>query len=286
VVIRLIKILVGNFGGGDLNFEIVTFASIGKSYKARNYSTQLMQLQGDLRNLDIHLWSYNQNDIDRNQIPCSRAFWVLRKGAGSWVWKPYVIRSSAAHSPSRYLLYMDVDLRILNLDVPELISSLEGRPAAAFELQDQISDWSSKRCLNFFNKAIIQDFKSYASGLILFDTEHPQFFDWLDTWENFLVNPKLILEPFFSIHNTHRHDQTILSSLVVSGQLKMSKLPSEVLVYSPPDPSEIESSPTKSIFFHARSPQNIFILKYPKFISFLFHKLQLMQFWFIYFASK
>ncbi len=269
-----------------MNFDIVTFASIGKSYNSRDYSPQLMQLQNELSDSGVRLWAYNQNDINRNEIPCSRAFWVLRKGAGSWVWKPYVIREAATCSKARYLLYMDVDLRILNLDVAELISSLDGKPAAAFEMQDKISDWSSKKCLDFFSKAVIQDSKSYASGLILFDTEHHRFSEWLATWENLLVDPRLILDPFFSIHNSHRHDQTILSSLIVSGAIEVSKLPSEVLVYSPPDLDAIVANPAKSVFLHARSPQSTTRFNFRKFISFLFHKVQLIQFWGIFFISK
>jgi hypothetical protein len=257
--------------------QIVTFATRGSEGVYRNYSQYLDALEAEAKRFHIPLITFSEEIFPLHPSYVPIGFQHFRKGAGYWIWKPLVILEAASISSQRYLLYMDVDLKIENINVEELIESLQDEVAAAFEMQDRLVDWCSKRAFNYFGLTSKTSCKTYASGLLLFDTQHPEFEIWIQEWRRHLLNPKLLLDPFFTWKRNHRHDQTILSALVCKGTLSVAKLPHRCLISENDGFNHLSNEATRIL--HGRGiplpARRVGFL-----LSVLFHKLQIFQFWF------
>ncbi len=262
-----------------MSISIVTFATTGKNYRYRDYSNFLDELRTELSKLGFDLLSYNQTDIAPTNFKSIKPFTKMRRGAGYWVWKPFIIKTAAAQIQTRYLLYVDVDLRVENINQEQLIASLNQQAVGVFEMKDKVSDWSSDRSLQYFDKNLIADSFSYASGVILLDTEHVDFENWLRIWESYLLNPKLILDPLFTTKQNHRHDQTILSSLIAIGRLSISKLPPTSLVLDGSNETTHRNDWGGTVLRHGRLERPVDDKRSRNQISVIFHKAQLVMFW-------
>ena len=257
--------------------QIVTFATRGTEGVYRNYSRYLDDLEKEANGFRIPLIKFSEEIFFLHESYFPVGFKYFRKGAGYWIWKPLVILEAARISRERYLLYIDVDLKIENINVEELISSLQNEVASAFEMEDKLVDWISKRAFKYFGLTSKTSCKTYASGLLLFDTHHPEFEIWIQNWKSHLFNPKLLLDPFFSWKRNHRHDQTILSALVCRGTLSVAKLPDRCLITEHDAANHLSNETTRIL--HGRGTPLPGRRRVGFLFSILFHKFQIFQFW-------
>ena len=90
--------------------------------------------------------SFGPKDLDRDFVRRHRAVFRIRKGAGLWLWKPYVVeRGLRFLADGDFLFYCDAGARFIG-SVDRLIAAAteQGRNIMAFELTLPESDWTKR----------------------------------------------------------------------------------------------------------------------------------------------
>ena len=207
------------------DLTVVTFATLGSRLGQRDYSAALLRMRQNCKRLGVELLTstFEGSGISEVNFEIEREIF-LRKGAGYWHWKPKVIKKALSIAQSRYILYLDVDLHLVSL--PNFLESreLEEVGLLAFETNEKLSDWSSKRCLKHFQLESDYEASIISASLILADSTSAIALKSLDYWENALKNRKLLLDPFWTIKTNHRHDQSVFSCLIATGSVKLCRL--------------------------------------------------------------
>lgn len=205
------------------DITVATFATFGSSTKYRDYTAMHTEMSKRCFRGGVPLLTYSFKECSSPNIDTVSRFYPMRKGAGYWAWKPELIKKALFESSTRYLLYLDVDLRVRRLDSLMVDPSFAETGVALFETRENLSDWCSKRCLRRFKLPRQGAEKIFSASAILIDSKMGQAIDFLDIWDRSLRDYRLTLDPVFTFNTNHRHDQSVLSCLIATSQINTGK---------------------------------------------------------------
>lgn len=181
---------------------------------------------------------YNEKDLDEEFV--SKHYQILKqpRGAGYWLWKPYlIVKTLRDLKDGDYLCYSDSGCAFVN-DVRWLIDDLEksGQDIMPFDLQNQIERKWTKRDVFIYNKcdtpeitdtnicdASIQVIKKSDSSVKFYDEYLSQ-----SCLENLITDcSNAYGVPNYPEFIDHRHDQSIYSVNVKKNGLITFRAPSQ-----------------------------------------------------------
>lgn len=181
---------------------------------------------------------YGPADVDDEYKRKNASIWNAKRGAGYWIWKPYIIAKTLQEiDEGDYLLYMDVG-GFLEADVYLLIDAMEeqGTDIMVFALP------YPERCFAKRDAFILMgcDTPEYvetkhrlASFVLLKKTDRAQRFveEWLQYCEDERIvtdNPNVMGKENYEGFRDNRHDQTVLSLLSKKWGIAAFRDPSEL----------------------------------------------------------
>lgn len=171
------------------------------------------------------VFQYGKSDLDGNFCEKNRTILDMHRGAGYWLWKPYVILKALEQIEDGSLLfYSDAGIIFLNAIDP-LISVLNNTKykILLFELEDfrQNYKWTKRDCfvlMNLDREPFIGYPQILASYLMMQKNSFAIHFikEWLSYAQDYRILTDAANECGLSDYPEfcdHRHDQSILSLL-------------------------------------------------------------------------
>lgn len=163
---------------------------------------------------------YTNLDIEDSFYQKNKEILMAERGAGYWLWKPYIILDMLNKiEDDDYLVYMDSGARFTG-DPYNYLQSIDDSGLLAFSMMQRTSKWTKGDCfyeINSTEKNQFQD-KNQLQGTYIFfkRCKNSIYFvqEWLSYCETNLItdlqNEKMGNFPDFV---DHRHDQAIFSLL-------------------------------------------------------------------------
>lgn len=161
----------------------------------------------------------------REQFPawCAQYDYILRckRGGGYWIWKPKIILHALENLGKR-VLYLDASVG-WDGDIHQQIDAM----GDWFTVRSGYAqaDWTKRDCFTLMacDEEKYWSAKQLWAGCVLVDTTK----EWLlKLWLSYCENPNIIMDipnvcgkPNFPNFREHRHDQSILTNLVVAHHL-------------------------------------------------------------------
>lgn len=164
---------------------------------------------------------YSDNDIDDNFKSENKNIFYSQRGAGYWIWKPYIILESLNKmKDGDYLIYMDSGAQLIG-DPNEYLEMIDEKGILAFSMVQKTSKWTKGDCFFEINKNNKEDFKdiNQLQGTYIFFRKCDYSVNFVKKWLNLCTKENLITDsPNINMSNfddfiDHRHDQAIFSLL-------------------------------------------------------------------------
>lgn len=198
---------------------------------AVNYATdshlnlQLPCTESLLKDLGVDaVVSYGQEDVD----VLYRSFASIMKaprGAGYWLWKPYVVLHTMMACDAEYVLYCDSSTKML-WDRHQLIDALGGKQILAFITMWIEREWTKRDAFltvlgpgDHIEEADATKSNQIAATVTLYRNS-PRSLEFLREWASLCLDENLISDQpngsglgNFRGFQEHRHDQSLLSLL-------------------------------------------------------------------------
>lgn len=163
---------------------------------------------------------YSNLDIEDSFLQKNKQILSSERGAGYWLWKPYIILDMLNKiEDGDYLVYMDSGARFIG-NPDSYLKSIDDCGILAFSMVQRTSKWTKGDCFHEINSADKNQFKdkNQLQGTYIFfrKCENSISFvkEWLSYCETNLItdspNEKM---PNFDDFIDHRHDQAIFSLL-------------------------------------------------------------------------
>jgi len=226
----------------SMNIHIISFGTTGVSRHFRDYSKHLARIESNVLRLGLTCTIYTQESPAFKESVLGQNAYPMRKGAGYWSWKPDLILDAASRNPGKLILYIDADwdLRSVPDDIFSIRNSYSG--LSLIRIDHKVVDWTSKRCLDFYGIDKLNDSLCFIASVILLDTSNRIALSAMISWKQAMQDYKLLLDPFFTTRQNHRHDQSILNCLVVKNAVQCSELPQTTYVEGVSSESSYESA--------------------------------------------
>lgn len=203
----------------DKNFEYTrkfntkTAYSKGKADKVIEYSPE--DIDTDFKNKNSNIFSY-------------------KRGAGLWIWKPYIIiKTLEKMNEGEYLFYCDAGSFFVN-KINHLIKTMESYklPIMIFELPLLSRQFTKKETFVLMNYDNFNENQCLAGYILIKKNEFTLRFvnEWLTYMQDErIVSPKHFLPEIkeFEDFHAHREDQSILSILTRKHNLPVFRDPSD-----------------------------------------------------------
>ena len=184
-----------------------------------------------------------------------------RKGAGYWLWKPYIILKTLAESMSDndLLMYQDAGAHIIKNVGPLLKLSQDLEPGIVVFHTSLLESTYSKRdsfiLMGMDDQRVYESYQILASFLIL--RKNCQSLQFVMEWLAYAMDPRILTnmrnkmgKPNLPDFKDNRHDQTVLSLLSKKWQLQPLRDPSQ---YGNKHlNSTFAIGPYKQLIFHTR----------------------------------
>jgi len=181
------------------------------------------------------VYSYNENDIDKDFI--KNNFSILRqaRGAGYWLWKPYVIYKTLLNlDENDVLLYCDSGLYPIN-NLNYLFDLTKNNDIVLFQVHEKINkNWTKKQCFSLMS---CEDEKYLESeqicGTYQVYKKNNNSLNFVEDWLHFCTNEDIITDnkinrqEELSCFIDHRHDQSILTNLAIQKEIEIFRDPSQ-----------------------------------------------------------
>lgn len=243
---------------------------------AINYSNELYKKQQMKNSLSAQkkgkvdkIISYTQDDIENEFYLINNDIFQHPRGAGLWLWKPYIINKTlTAISVGDYLIYTDSGSIYLR-KIDPLIVKLEesNQDIMLFETPLIECQWTKKEVLiqlNAYNDSI--RFSPQIMGTFILVKKTNKSISFIKRWLEYCSNkdmllPKMKDETEDEFYIAHREDQSILSVLAKKEGIIPFK-----------DPSDYGKFPNQFLeydrFFFVGKKDNIFNIEIPFFLSY------------------
>lgn len=171
---------------------------------------------------------YTDNDIDNDFKSKYSTILNSKRGAGYWIWKPYIILDMLNKmSDGDYLIYMDSGARFVK-DPSEFIEMIDEKGILSFSMIHKQYKWTKGDCFYYINKENKESFKddNQLQGTYIFFRKCDYSVSFVKKWLEYCTMDGLISdEPNKSMDNfdgfiDHRHDQSIFSLLSYNEGIK------------------------------------------------------------------
>jgi hypothetical protein len=197
--------------------------------KAQQQNTQTAI---DIAKFD-NVFSFNRNDIDQSFIEKNKHILDLNRGAGYWMWKPYVIKKALELiEEDEILFYSDSGLDFIK-PIDELIPFLDktSEGLLLFGLEDcHINKrWTKRDCFVLMgadNNEYTNAPQILASYVML--RKNKFTISFIDEWLLYVQDYRVVTDspnecglPNYPEFQDHRHDQSILSILGLKYKIKI-----------------------------------------------------------------
>lgn len=197
------------------------------SYATNKYikSQELLQLRSIKHGADCVI-NYGPQHIDEKFVQKNIKILNCHRGAGVWLWKPYIILKTLIESnDGDKILYCDSGMYpIENLNHLFNLTNKE-RDIVLFQVHNKkIKDWTHNKCLSILNC----DVKYYELEQVC---GAPQLYTKTENSINFVKELLSFCEIYDAIYDfdmlNHRHDQSILSILSARNDIEIFRDPSQ-----------------------------------------------------------
>jgi hypothetical protein len=165
---------------------------------------------------------YNPDVIDCDFKNKNIQILSAKRGAGYWLWKPYIILKKLNEiNDGDYLVYMDSGAKIIK-DVDNILRMIDHKGMLNFSMMQKTSKWTKGDCFFHINKKNVDDYKdnNQMQATYLFFRKNNNCVNFVKKWLELCTMPSLIMDTNnlnmdnYSDFIDHRHDQAILSLLV------------------------------------------------------------------------
>lgn len=191
----------------------------GKFKKAQKLNTKTAYSKGKVENVI----SYSSADLDQDFLKKNESILTQKRGAGYWLWKPYLIKKTMdIMQEGDYLVYSDSGIYFID-SVEYLINALEitKQDIMPFSTGKHIEkNWTKRDIFVEMNcdTEYFWNSRQLWAGFILFKvTEKSKAFvqEWLDWCEQgHLLTDEKSINPNLEGYIETRHDQSIYSLLI------------------------------------------------------------------------
>lgn len=171
------------------------------------------------------VFSFNLNDLGDDFINENKNILSQSRGAGYWMWKPFVIKKALELiNDNEILMYSDSGISFIR-NVDEIVNIMDDtdEKLLLFELEDIHPNkrWTKRDCFVFMGLDVepyLSQNQLLASYVLMRKNEF--VINFIDEWLEYAKNYRLITDspnecglPNYPEFIDHRHDQSILSLL-------------------------------------------------------------------------
>lgn len=165
---------------------------------------------------------YNPSDIDDDFKSKYNNILSVERGAGYWLWKPYIILDYLNKmNDGDFLIYMDSGANLIK-DPTYYLENIDSKGILTFSMVQKTSKWTKGDCFFEINKNNVDDYTdvNQIQGTYIFFRKCDYSVSFVKEWLELCTNEHLISDnPNINKNNfsdfiDHRHDQAILSLLV------------------------------------------------------------------------
>ena len=198
-----------------MNKFFINYASNG-FYHSQQYAID------QAKKFNFNTIAYNETNIDENFKNKNKEILSNKRGAGYWLWKPYIIsKTLRTLDNGDYLVYMDSGACIVK-DVDNILRMVDHKGILTFSMKQKISKWTKGDCFYILNKTNKNNFKDndQIQATYIFIKKCNHSVDFIDKWLEYCTNKNLLTDidnkhmNNFEDFIDHRHDQAILSLMV------------------------------------------------------------------------
>lgn len=199
-----------------------------------NYATEEFKNSQNLglssaSNFGFFTKGYNQRDLDSKFIIENINILSRKRGAGYWLWKPYIILDMLSKiNNGDFLVYMDSGANFIG-DPERYLSDLDDKGVLSFSMVQKTSKWTKGDCFYEINKEKDYEFseKNQLLATYIFFKKCNFCVDFVKDWLELCKKENLITDdPNIHMENLedfidHRHDQSIFSLLGYNREVKI-----------------------------------------------------------------
>lgn len=191
------------------------------NYASKGFYNSQIEALNCAENFGFVTKAYNDLDIDQKFKEENKSVLESSRGAGYWLWKPYIILDMLNKiNDGDYLIYMDSGAKLVG-DPSSYLESIDEKGILAFSMVQKTSKWTKGDCFYFINGDNKNDFSSYnqLQGTYIFFRKCESSIrfvkKWLDlcTKDNLITDSQSKFMQNFPDFIDHRHDQAIFSLL-------------------------------------------------------------------------
>jgi len=171
---------------------------------------------------------YTEKDLDSDFIKKNDYILSQKRGAGYWLWKPYIILDMLNKiDEGDYLVYMDSGANFIG-DPQNYLDMINEKGILAFSMIQKTSKWTKGDCFYLINgKDSLYNFSdtNQLQGTYVFFKKCTYAVDFVKKWLELCVNENIITDiPNVYVENMydfidHRHDQSIFSLLCYNNNI-------------------------------------------------------------------
>jgi hypothetical protein len=164
---------------------------------------------------------YNDSDIDIDFKSRNKNILDNKKGAGYWLWKPYIILDMLNKiNDNDYLIYMDSGANLIG-DPQKYLEMIDDKGILSFSMMQKTSKWTKGDCFYEVNESKDYSFndRNQLQGTYIFFKKCEFSVNFVKDWLNYCTKENIITDsPNKYMSNLkdfveHRHDQSIFSLL-------------------------------------------------------------------------
>jgi hypothetical protein len=163
---------------------------------------------------------YTNSDIDNDFFQKNKEILLSKRGAGYWLWKPYIILDAFnSIEDGDYLVYMDSGARFVG-DPTKYLESIDENGILAFSMVQKTSKWTKGDCFYMINSDNKKSFEeaNQLQGTYMFFRKCDKSIAFVKEWLSFCETSLITDSPNEKMQNfpdfiEHRHDQAIFSLL-------------------------------------------------------------------------
>jgi hypothetical protein len=182
-----------------------------------------------------NVFSYNQSDVDSDFIKKNYTILSQPKGAGLWLWKPYIILKTLEKlQENDNLLYCDSGLYPIN-NLNYLFDLTKNNDIILFQVHNHLNkNWTKKLCFSLMSCDEEKYFESeQICGTYQVYKKSEKSLNFVKTWlnfcenENIIADNKVIKQNEINSYVEHRWDQSILTNLGIQNNIEIYRDPSQ-----------------------------------------------------------
>jgi hypothetical protein len=197
------------------------------NYAHNSFLTSQKIALDSAKSLGFTSYGFGFDDIDENFKNKNSKILNQSRGAGFWLWKPYLIlKTLNIMEDNSYLIYMDSGAKLIK-NVDNILRMINHKGMLNFSMMQKSSKWTKGDCFFYLNKNNKDDFKdeNQMQATYLFFKKCPYVVSFVEKWLENCLLPGLLDDSKNTKMNNfedfidHRHDQAILSLMVYNDNM-------------------------------------------------------------------